>query len=262
MPPNTANPAPHADQPAPHSLAAADPAITGMADDRAAERAEDVAGDERGPLRRCLITRVQAERGRMIRFVLAPDGTITPDLAARLPGRGLWLSAKADVLDTALRKGGLVRGFARIAPRPAADLPPGAETGRAVRLPADLPASLERGLRARIASHLGLARRAGQAVAGFEKAREWLLSGRAALMVEAGDGSPDERRRLLSGARHVPMAWPLSAAELGAVFGRPHAVHVAVAAGRLAVALHEDIDRLAGLSGQVLTADGAAAAAG
>jgi predicted RNA-binding protein YlxR (DUF448 family)/ribosomal protein L30E len=195
----------------------------------------DDEDDERGPLRRCIVTRAQGERGRMLRFVLGPDRQIVPDLAARLPGRGIWLSARADVLETARAKG----AFARAARGP-------------VTVPADLVAVIGAGLTRRVVDHLGLARRAGQAVAGFAKAREWVAQGRAAAVVQAADGSLEERSRLMSGARGVWVAWPLNAAELGAVFGRDQAVHVAVATGRLAETLRNDVERLAGVTGRAI----------
>jgi predicted RNA-binding protein YlxR (DUF448 family)/ribosomal protein L30E len=169
----------------------------------------------------------------MIRFVVGPDHHIVPDLAANLPGRGLWLSARADVLETARTRG----AFARAARGP-------------VIVPADLRAVLQAGLARRVVDHLGLCRRSGQAVAGFARAREWVQSGRAALVVQASDGSEDERRRLVSGARDVAVAWPVDAATLGGVFGRDQAVHVAVAQGRLAEALMNEIERLSGVSGE------------
>lgn len=171
----------------------------------------------------------------MIRFVLGPDRQVVPDLAARLPGRGMWLSARADVIETARAKG----AFARAARGP-------------VTVPPDLPEMLRAGLSRRVLDCLGLARRAGQATAGFAKAREWVAQGRAAGVVQAADGSVDERARLLSGARDLWVAWPMPAAALGAVFGRDHVVHVAVAPGRLAGALRQEIERLAGVTGQVL----------
>lgn len=168
----------------------------------------------------------------MVRFVVGPDGMLVPDLAVRLPGRGMWLSARADVLETALAR----RAFARAARGP-------------VKVPADLPAKLRAGLEARISELLGLARRAGQAISGFEKAREWVRSGRAALVVQARDGSPEERDRFLSGAADLAVRTPLTAAALGTVFGRERAVHVTVAPGNLATALADECGRLAGLSG-------------
>jgi hypothetical protein len=67
------------------------------------------------------------------------------------------------------------------------------------------------------------------------------------------DGSVDERRRILSGAGDVKIAWPLDGAALGAVFGREYTVHVAVAKGRLAASLMDEILRLSGVSGQAMT---------
>jgi hypothetical protein len=172
----------------------------------------------------------------MLRFVIGPEHALVPDLRGRLPGRGMWLSARADVLETALARG----AFARAA-------------RSKVRLPPGLPELLRIGLIGRITDLLGLARRAGQAVAGFEKGREWVRSGRAALVVQACDGSVDECDRFLSGARGLPVHRPLSAAALGAVFGLERVVHVAVAPGNLAAALVNECERLAGLTAAAAT---------
>ncbi len=188
---------------------------------------------ETGPLRRCAQTRVRLPKENMIRFVVGPDRRIVPDLAADLPGRGIWLSARGDVLEAARTKG----GFARAA------------RGQVV-VPPDLVAFITAALTRRIAETLGLARRAGQAVSGFSKAREWLVAGRAALVVQACDGSPDERARFLGGNRgQAPVVIPLDAFALGAIFGRDHAVHIAVAPGRLAERLRIESARLAGVLG-------------
>jgi hypothetical protein len=107
---------------------------------------------------------------------------------------------------------------------------------------------LEAALVRRISELLGLARRAGQAIAGFEKAREWLRTGRSRLILQASDGSADERARFLSGAREaVSVFAPLSAAALGRVFGRDHVVHVAITPGRLSERLAIEAGRLDGL---------------
>jgi uncharacterized protein len=205
---------------------------------------EEEALEETGPLRRCVVTRQRLPKERLIRFVVGPDRVMVPDLNADLPGRGMWLSASRDVLETARDKGGLARAFARAARGP-------------VSVPADLPAMLEAALVRRIGDLLGLARRAGQAVAGYEKAREWLRSGRARLVLQASDGSEAEHARFLSGnAGRVAVVAPLPAAALGRMFGRDHVVHVAIAPGRLAERLHREADRLAGLRGQGLSAQG------
>ena len=101
----------------------------------------------------------------------------------------------------------------------------------------------------RLASLLGLARRAGQAVAGRDKVLEGLRAGRVGLLMQAVDGSPAERARLTGGRTDVRVVTPLTAGDMGGVFGREHAVHVAVAPGRLAEALVAESGRLAGLRG-------------
>ena len=54
------------------------------------------------PERRCLVTREVKAREQMIRFVLDPTGQVVPDVDARLPGRGMWLSADRNVLNRAI----------------------------------------------------------------------------------------------------------------------------------------------------------------
>ncbi|MBX9876673.1 MAG: DUF448 domain-containing protein, partial [Beijerinckiaceae bacterium] len=84
------------------------------------------ADDEKGPLRRCIATGMVQPKDGMIRFVIAPDGEVVPDLEERLPGRGLWLTADRAAVDKAVAKT-LFSKAAR----------------RAVRAPADLTARLE-----------------------------------------------------------------------------------------------------------------------
>jgi predicted RNA-binding protein YlxR (DUF448 family) len=190
---------------------------------------------ESGPLRRCVVTRERLPKELMIRFVVGPDRSLVPDLAATLPGRGMWLSASGDVIQTARARGGLGRAFARAARGPVTVAP-------------DLPAVLEGVLIQRIGELLGLARRAGQAVAGFDKAREWLRNGRGRLILQASDGSAAERSRFLAGAANsVEVLDPLPAAVLGQTFGRDHVVHVAIAPGRLGERLAMEARRLRGL---------------
>ena len=186
---------------------------------------------ETGPQRRCLVTRQCFARETMLRFVMAPSGEIIFDALATLPGRGLWLSADEKVLEQAIKRG----AFARAAKT-------------SVKLPPDLRNRIETALRSRLTELLGLARRGGNAISGFEKAREWLVSGKAGLIVQAADGSPEERARFVGGSK-IPVVTASSAAALGKIFGRDHAVHVAIASGRLARMIEVEAARLAGVAG-------------
>ncbi|MCC7428384.1 MAG: RNA-binding protein [Alphaproteobacteria bacterium] len=207
----------------------------------------ETEAEEQGPTRTCLLTRARGPKERMIRFVAGPDGAVHPDLAARLPGRGMWLSARADVLDKAAAR----RVFSRAARAELA-------------VPADLSRRVAEGLVRRLIDLIALARRAGQAVFGFEAVREWIAAGRAGLLVEAADGAAEGRAKLLAAAHAVsgagvPVVAPLPAALLGRPFGREHVVHVALAPGRLAGQIAAEAARLEGFApggGIVASADG------
>ena len=53
--------------------------------------APETAAD--GPVRRCVVSGKTGPRDSFLRFVVAPDGTLTPDIEGKLPGRGLWRDA-------------------------------------------------------------------------------------------------------------------------------------------------------------------------
>jgi hypothetical protein len=196
---------------------------------------------ETGPLRRCVVTRDRLPQEQMFRFVVNPDRVLVPDLAGKLPGRGIWLSASGDVIEgrdgtrPGMKARELVRAIARAA------------RGQ-VQVPPDLRVVLETALVRRIGDFLGLARRAGQAIAGFEKARDWMRSHPTGLVLQAADGSEAERARFRSAVPDtVPVLTPLTGADLGRVFGHENVVHVAIAPGRLAASIAMETGRLAGL---------------
>ncbi|MGE0151909.1 MAG: RNA-binding protein [Reyranellaceae bacterium] len=196
------------------------------------EGAPDADAADAGPLRRCIATERSLAPERLIRFVVAPDGTLTPDIERRLPGRGLWVAAEKAALDKAVAK----NLFARAA-------------RRAIAVPADLPQRLQALLLQRLLDTLGLARRAGQAVAGHDKVQEFLVRNGAGALLLASDAGKDARGRIGGLARGAAVIEALDAAELGAAFGREQAVFAVVAPGRLAQRLTMDAARLQGLRG-------------
>jgi hypothetical protein len=100
---------------------------------------------------------------------------------------------------------------------------------------------------------IGLARRAGLAVAGFEKVSEAIRTGKAALLLCALDGAEGGRGKISALGPHLPRATVLTAAEMGTVFGRDHVVHVAVGQSRLSNRLITDAEKLGGFrSGAVV----------
>ena len=186
------------------------------------------------PERRCIATGESGPVDRLIRFALSPQGEVVPDLAARLPGRGVWLTAERALAERAVRKRLFARGFR--APAKAAD---------------DLPTRLEALLVERMVALIGLARKAGQAVTGAEKVRARILSGQAAMLLQARDGAPAGRRKLAALARgagegRIGRVELLDAGELGLAFGREFAIHAALDAGGFAARLAAEARRLSG----------------
>ncbi len=180
-------------------------------------------------LRRSIASRQRLPKARLVRFVIGPDSAVVPDLAECLPGRGLWLEASRDMVDTACAR----NLFAKAA------------RSRA-EIDAELANTVERLLARRCLDLIGLARRAAQAVAGFEKSCAVLRRGAAAVLVSAAESSPASRAKLRALASGLPCVTLFSAAELGAVFGRESVVHVVLTAGRLARSFLGEADRLAG----------------
>jgi predicted RNA-binding protein YlxR (DUF448 family) len=182
-----------------------------------------------GALRTCLVSGESRDKSELLRFVVGPGGDIVPDIEGRLPGRGLWLLPRRDIVAKALAK----RLFARAARKPVA-----AADGLADRIE-DL-------LVRRCVDLIGLARRAGQAVTGFAKVEAALDKGEAAVLIEASEGAAGGRGKLKRLAPGLPVIDALTSAELGRAFAREMAVHACLLRGGLARKFLAEAARLAG----------------
>jgi predicted RNA-binding protein YlxR (DUF448 family) len=175
---------------------------------------------------------VRAEAG-LIRFVAGPDGVVVPDLARKLPGRGIWVAADRASVETAAKKG----LFARAAKAK-------------LSAPAGLADQVEILLKRRVLSALGLARKAGDLTSGFEKVSSAIRSGKAAWLIEASDGAADGRRKLWAQARKQSpppgLIGVFTAQELGLALGGENVIHTAFLAGRGADRWTFDVLRLSG----------------
>ena len=183
--------------------------------------------------RRDLVSGEVMDEARLIRFVADPSGHVTPDLARKLPGRGLWVAADRGSIETAARKGGFSRS---------------AKTK--LTASADLADEVERLLVARLLNGLGLARRGGDLTSGFEKVAAAIGSGKAAWLIEASDGADDGRRKMLAQVRKSPRPPRLfgvfNSDELGLALGLDNVIHLAFLAGPGAGRWTADVERLAG----------------
>jgi predicted RNA-binding protein YlxR (DUF448 family) len=183
--------------------------------------------------RRDIVSGEVMDEARLIRFVAGPDGAVAPDLARKLPGRGLWVVASRAGVETEARKG----AFARAAKA-------------RLSAPADLADQVEALLARRVLAGLGLARRAGDLTLGFEGVVAQIRAGKTAWIIEASDGAADGRSKLLYAAKGQPQPPRLLGAfdsnELSLALGLGNVIHLAFLAGRGAERWTADVERLSG----------------
>lgn len=186
--------------------------------------------DQDDPERKCIVSGEVQPKAGLIRFCLGPDGTVTPDILAKLPGRGFYVSSDRILIEKAAAKG----LFARAARQP-------------VKLPPNLADLIESLMLRRVIDLISLARKASDAVMGYEKVKEWLAKDKARVLIQASDGSERGKTKLRAPEGAGRFIGILSAQELGLAFGRERAIHAALAAGGLTSRVVEEAARLAGL---------------
>ncbi|MEY4981874.1 MAG: hypothetical protein RIR62_140 [Pseudomonadota bacterium] len=186
------------------------------------------------PERKCIVTGAVGPKSGLVRFVIGPDATVVPDVLERLPGRGIWVSADRAAIGKAAAKG----MFSRAARQP-------------VKAPDGLADLIEGQLARRVVDLISMARKAGDAVTGYEKVKEWLVKGQARVLIQASDGSERGKTKLHPPEGEGTFIGCLSAGEMGLAFGRERAIHAALAAGGLTTRVVEEAAKLAGLRGLI-----------
>lgn len=178
--------------------------------------------DETGPQRTCIVTRVAQPKEGMIRFVLSPDGVVTPDIRQNLPGRGVWVTGRRATVEEAVRK----KIFGR-ALKAQAETPP------------ELADEVDRFLERDALQALSLANKAGAVTAGFSKVESAIGAGKARALIQARDGGADGARKLgqvvrraeVEGGRAVQLVDCFESTQLDLALGRTNVIHAALAGG-------------------------------
>ncbi|MDX2287468.1 MAG: RNA-binding protein [Hyphomicrobiaceae bacterium] len=189
---------------------------------RAVARQHSTRHEDDEVARTCALSRQERDRADMIRFVAGPDDVICPDLAEKLPGRGVWITADRVSLEKAAR----VNPFAR-------------SLKRKISVPEDLAGRVERLIVERTIAALALANKSGLVVSGYDKVDHLVAHGDAACLTHAKDGAEGGREKLtrkhfaVCRARgRVPIVLEvLSIDELGLALGRSNVVHAGLKAG-------------------------------
>ena len=178
--------------------------------------------------RMCIVTRETHDEAELIRFVRGPGGEAVPDLARKLPGRGLWVGLSAQRVAEAVRKNLFSKGFSE-----------------STTASPELPALVGRLLRKQALAYFSLAKKAGVAVTGFTKVEDLLMKGRARLLAHAVEAAHDGCRKLdkLMGPE-TERCVLFTLDELDLAFGRSNVIHAAVAKGALAEKLLAGVRRI------------------
>lgn len=200
----------------------------------------------KGPQRTCIATREVRDQAELIRFVASPDGIVVPDLKNELPGRGAWVSARREAVETAAKR----RAFAR------------ALKTQAVA-PEGLADAIERALTVDLRQALALANKAGQVVTGFHKVESAIGSEDIAAIIHASEAAADGRRKIAQALRRrlgerdetVPIVEILSGEDLDLALGRSHVIHAALVAGAGSRGFLERWRRLCVFRGSIPMAD-------
>jgi uncharacterized protein len=176
-----------------------------------------------GSERLCVVTREVKPPDDMIRFVVAPDRSVVADLKRKLPGRGVWVTARRDALAAAGKRGVFARAFK-------AD----------VTVAPDLADAVERLLERSLLDALGVARKAHQVVTGHAKVEAAADEAAAVAFLHASDASPEGVRQIMAAIRrgyaedaaNIVIIRAFTSAQLDLALARPNVIHAALLAGR------------------------------
>jgi uncharacterized protein len=186
----------------------------------AAEREEAQGTHADETVRACALTRARRPKEELLRFVLGPDGAIVPDLKEKLPGRGVWLTARHDVVAEAAKRNVFARALK-------------AE----VKVQAGLAEEVGKLLTGAALGAFALANKAGEVVFGNAKVEEALAKGKVLALVHAREAAEDGCRKLdgkaraASGGAEIPALRVFGADELGLASGRTNVIHAALIQG-------------------------------
>ena len=208
---------------------------------------DDGQEQDSGPERLCAVTRQKLDPKELIRFVLAPDGTIVPDLDRRLPGRGVWVSCDCRVVERAMKTDDFAKSLKV-----------------KVGIASDLAERIDGLIVKRLTGVLSLANKAGLAVAGFEKVFAALDKGPVRAVLHGADAAADGRSKIdrkykaIQNSRGTValIVDVLTIAQMSLAIGRGSVVHAALTPGGLSDRFLEEAERLSRYRGSATGADG------
>ncbi len=186
---------------------------------------------ENGPQRTCLACRQAKDKGQLVRYVLAPDGSVVVDYRQRLPGRGAYTCIDRHCLQVSVKKNAFQRSFRG--------------SCRSVDLTV-LTDQLIRAVSQRIANLVGISRKSGQCVSGSNAIIEALRKEASlAVILVANDISTAIGRKIhgLAEKKGVYCIQLYEKRMIGQMLGKEERSVIAVKSGSLAKSLLNELHR-------------------
>lgn len=171
----------------------------------------------------------------MLRFALSAESVVTPDLARKLPGRGVWTSLDRRTVARAVAKQAFSRGFRK-----------------AVKASGELASDVEWLLERDALQFLSIVNKAGLVVAGAAKVESVIKSGDATAIIHAIEASADGVAKLdrivaaVERDRGKPIARIIlfESSRLDLALGRTNVIHAALHVGPASAAFLAKVSRL------------------
>jgi predicted RNA-binding protein YlxR (DUF448 family) len=169
--------------------------------------------------RLCAATGTVKPIEELIRFVVAPDGSVVPDIKRRLPGRGIWITSTRQALQTAVARNAFARSFRRN-----------------VRAETDLVEKTERLLEQAALDALAMCRKAGRLATGFAQVEAALARERVTALLHASEAAAAGAQKLADALHHradaerIRVFHAFTSAQLDLALGRSNVIHAALLA--------------------------------
>jgi len=191
-------------------------------------------GIENVPVRTCIVERARREKPFLLRFVLSPQDEVVPDIKGDLPGRGVWVTARKEIVAEAVKR----RAFQRAFRKP-------------VSAGEDLPSKVEQLFKRSALERLSICNKAGLVVLGFAKVEEALNRGGIAGLLHASEAAEGGKAKLdrkfaalNPGKDHIAPIICFTSAEISLATGSTNVIHAGVKEGGASRAFFEALDRL------------------
>ena len=200
-----------------------------------AETAHLEESDQSGaPIRTCIVERERKEKPFLLRFVLSPQGEVAPDVKGNLPGRGVWVTARKQIVADSVKRRAFQRAFRK-----------------QVTVSDRLSLEVERLFKRSALERLSICNKAGLLVVGFAKVEEALKRREIVALLHADTAATDGKAKLdrklealFAGKDYIAPKNCFTSAEISLAAGSTGVIHAGLREGGATRAFLQALDRL------------------